>query len=290
MNNPLHAPYYADRCEVQSVTVTQRTLLARDTYLIRIECPEIAARITPGQFVMVRLPNCCEPLLGRAFALYDVKCDGGGHAISIELVFFIVGKITARLAELTRGARLEVWGPLGNGFLPRRADHLVMVAGGIGQTPFLALAKEYLGLRTYGTPPRHVPKAEHVTLCYGTRSADLLAGVEDFRALDIDVRIATDDGSRGHHGLVTEVLTDVFASTQLAAHVVCCGPEPMMKAVATLCADQRVPCEVSLETPMACGLGICFSCVTRIRDERGQWDYERTCVAGPVFDAAKIVW
>ena len=166
-----------------------------------------------------------------------------------------------------------------------------MVAGGIGQTPFLALGREQLQKRDYGWPPRQVAPSEKVTLCYGARSADLLAGLDDFRAVGIDVRVATDDGSAGHHGLVTDLLRHCLAETETTTcRVVCCGPEAMMEAVAGISASANVPCQVSLETPMACGIGICFSCVTKVIQPDGTWDYKRTCVDGPVFDAKKIVW
>ena len=127
-------------------------------------------------------------------------------------------------------------------------------------------------------------------MCYGGRSAELLAGVEDFKQLGVDVRIATDDGSLGHHGLVTDVLSRVLAESEQECQVVCCGPEPMMEAVAKVTANADVPCRVSLETPMACGIGICFTCVAKVRDDSGEWDYKRTCVDGPVFDAELIEW
>jgi dihydroorotate dehydrogenase electron transfer subunit len=166
-----------------------------------------------------------------------------------------------------------------------------MVAGGIGQTPFMALGREYLGNRNYGTPSRVVPPADRVTLCYGTRTAALLAGVDDFGNAGIEVRVSTDDGSAGHHGLVTQLLSDLLAESKAEQlSIVCCGPEPMMHAVAAICHGAGVPCEVSLETPMACGIGICFSCVTKVVQPDGGWDYKRTCVEGPVFDAESIVW
>jgi dihydroorotate dehydrogenase electron transfer subunit len=95
----------------------------------------------------------------------------------------------------------------------------------------------------------------------------------------------------GHHGFVTHLLSDVLLETQgRKRQVVCCGPEPMMHAVAELCQHEDTPCLVSLETPMACGIGICFSCVTKVRQPDGEWDWKRTCVEGPIFDAQKIVW
>jgi dihydroorotate dehydrogenase electron transfer subunit len=164
-----------------------------------------------------------------------------------------------------------------------------MVAGGIGQTPFMALAREYLGLRAYGNSGRRVTPATRVTLCYGARTKDYLAGVDDFAALGVDVHCSTDDGSYGHHGFVTHLAQRVLKESP-AARVVCCGPEPMMAAMAKIAATAGAPCQVSLETPMACGIGICFSCVAKVRDEQGGWDYRRTCVEGPVFEAAAIDW
>lgn len=289
MTNPLHAAYYADRACHHRVSVLENVPIARDTYRARFACSELARRILPGQFLMLRLANQNDPLLGRALALYDTVLDDRGHAVGVDVVYLVVGKMTRRLARLQAGAQLEVWGPLGNGFAPQPTDHLVMVAGGIGQTPFLALAREQLGQRTFGEPPRRVSPLDRVTLCYGARTAELLAGVGDFERLGVEVLVSTDDGTAGHHGLVTDVLERVLDASP-AARVVCCGPEVMMEAVAALTAARSVPCQVSLETPMACGLGICFSCVARLRDASGGWDYRRTCVEGPVFDAELIEW
>jgi dihydroorotate dehydrogenase electron transfer subunit len=289
--NPLRADFYADAACQLRVRVIENVQVARDTYRIRFECPEIARRIVPGQFVMVRLANSNDPLLGRPLALYDVVGDAGGEPSAIDVVYLTLGKMTHRLADFVPGDELDVWGPLGNGFPPRATDHLIMVAGGIGQTPFLALGQEYLGLREYGNPPRTMPTAKRVTLCYGVRSADLLAGVPDFESGGINVRLSSDDGTIGHHGLVTDVLSHTLAETRGEVRlIVCCGPEPMMHAVAKLCQQNGAPCIVSLETPMACGIGICFSCVTKVRQPDSGWDWKRTCVEGPIFDAEKIEW
>ncbi|MEN6452376.1 MAG: dihydroorotate dehydrogenase electron transfer subunit [Thermoguttaceae bacterium] len=279
-------PHYADHALHARVTVEENVRLARDTYRIRFACPQIARQVVPGQFVMLRLANCNDPLLGRALAVYDVVDgpDGGPHFI--DLVYLVVGKMTRLLAEFLAGSELDVWGPLGNGFPPTPTEHLVMVAGGIGQTPFIMLAREYLGLRQYGE--RIVPLAKKVTLCYGARSADWLAGVEDFRRLGIDVQASTDDGSAGHRGFVTELIRPVVEGSALPCRIACCGPDAMMAATARIAAELKVPCQVSLESPMACGIGACFSCVKKIRDASGGWDYRRTCVEGPVFDAADV--
>lgn len=289
--NPLHADFYADHAVQRRLPIVENVQIARDTYRVRFDCTEIARRIVPGQFIMLRIAELNDPLLARPLALYDVILDDARSPRWVDFVYLTLGKMTRRLAQLAQSAELDIWGPLGNGFPSMPTKHLIMVAGGIGQTPFLALGKEFLGLRTYGDPPRHTPRAERVTLCYGVRNAGLVAGVPDFRAAGIDVHLSSDDGSVGHHGLVTDLLGRVLDETRGDDRlIVCCGPEPMMEAVADLCRLNQARCLVSLETPMACGVGICFSCVAKVRQDDGSWDWKRTCVEGPIFDAARIVW
>lgn len=289
--SPLQAAYYADQAVQRCVAVLANECIAQDTYRIRLHCLEIAERILPGQFVMLRLDGVDAPLLGRPFALYDTVPTTAGRAEQLDIVYLTVGRMTRRLAELRTGAEVRIWGPLGNGFPPLPTAHLVMVAGGIGQTPFLALGQEYLGQRRYGDPLRTVPRAGRVTLCYGVRTAKLLAGVPDFQATGMEVRLSSDDGSVGHQGLVTDVLSQLLnEEAETDRLVVCCGPERMMEAVAELCRSRETRCLASLETPMACGIGICFSCVAKVRQSDGTWDWKRTCVEGPIFDAAQLVW
>lgn len=292
---------YADRAWHGQVTVDENARIARDTYRLRFRCGEIARAVLPGQFIMLRLPDSSdpssdpssEPLLGRPLAVYDVAPDADSKPEGIEIVYLVVGRMTRRLAAAEPGRTLQAWGPLGNGFPPTETDELLMVAGGIGQTPLLTLAQEYLGRRAFGDPPRRVPQAAKVTLCYGARSKDYLAGIDDFRRSGVEVHVATEDGatedgSAGHHGLVTELVRPIVEQSPRACRIVCCGPEPMMAATAAIARELKVPCQVSLERRMACGLGICFGCVAKVRDSAGKWDYRRTCVEGPVFDAEEI--
>jgi dihydroorotate dehydrogenase electron transfer subunit len=290
MSNPLHAKYYADRAVQCQVEIEENVALARDTYRLRFRCQVIAGRILPGQFLMLRLSGQNDPLIGRPLALYDTVVTTSDEPEGIDVVYLVKGKFTHQLMTCGAGQKLDVWGPLGNGFIGAQAEHLILVAGGIGQTPFVAFANEALGGRRYGQPPRIVKRSKQVTLCYGARTAELLAGVEDFARLGVDVRLATEDGSRGHAGLVTDVLREVLRDSTGTREIASCGPEPMLAAVSRMAAETGTQCQVSLETPMACGIGICFSCVAKVRNASGEWDYKRTCVDGPVFDAGEIEW
>jgi dihydroorotate dehydrogenase electron transfer subunit len=251
-----------------NVRIAERTF--RLALTVQDELPDIQA----GQFVMLRLPNRSDPLLGRPLAVYRVSGS------TLEVVYLVVGKMTARLAEMKPGDFVDFWTPLGNGFSGfLDADHLIMVAGGIGQTPFLMLAE---------TPTLQNTKR---TLLYGARNIDRIACMEDFEKLDVDVHIATDDGSRGYHGAVTDLIRKVHRSGE-SAQILCCGPRPMLCAAFQIARQLDLPCAVSLETPMSCGLGICFGCVVKYRNEPTAeiWDYRRTCVDGPVFDAYRLCW
>lgn len=270
--------------------------LARDTWAVRVRCPELAATIIPGQFFMIRPESGSDPLLGRPFALYDIYCDASGRPAGVEFGFVRVGRLTSIMPNWQSGDRVAIWGPLGNGFPVPKCRHLICVAGGIGQTPFLGVAREALGLAKYGQPPRILASTPpRVTLCYGVRSKAWLAGLDDFQLPGLELQIATDDGTAGHHGYVTALLQQELeracegGCSPEDVHVYICGPEPMMHAAAAICKRAGVPAWLSLETPMACGFGACFSCVTKVRTEDGGWDYRRTCVEGPVFPAEQLV-
>jgi dihydroorotate dehydrogenase electron transfer subunit len=270
----------------RTADVVENVRLARATYRVRLSCPEAAAATRPGQFLMVRLPGTNDPLLGRPFALYDTVLDAAGRPTALDIIYLVVGKMTGKLAEVRPGGRLDVWGPLGNGFADLDGlDDVALVAGGIGQTPFLAYVRDLLGTRGYGGRPAR-RRVGRVRLYYGVRISDLAAGVDDFRAAGAEVHLASDDGSLGFRGFVTQLL----AEHPRPQHIVGCGPEPMLHALAKLACAWRLPCHLSLETPMACGLGVCFSCVTKVRTADGGWDYKRVCVDGPVFDAAHLAW
>lgn len=269
--------------------VVEQVQLAHDTYRIRGECPALAKQVVPGQFFMIRTAGS-EPILGRPFALYDTFLGPDGTPQGIDFAYHVIGKATRLMVHWTPGDAVEIWGPLGNGFPVFEGRRLLCVGGGIGYTPFLAVAREAAGQRAYGTRPA-VESGRKVTLLYGSRSRSHRADLSDFDGIpNFSVKLSTDDGSEGHHGFVTDLVQQELASAERPDAVYCCGPEVMMRAVARLCEAAGVPCWLSLETPMACGFGACFSCVTRVKvDEEPGWDYRRTCIEGPIFPASSLV-
>lgn len=269
--------------------IVENRCVAKDTWIMRLSCPELAREITPGQFFMVRDPRVTDPMLGRPFALLDVWKDADGNVAGVDFGYVVVGKMTRLMTTWRSDDACVLWGPLGNGFPVPDVDRLCLVAGGIGVTPFLAVTNEALGAHQYGESDRIAASlVKSVSLCYGARSEEHLACVDQFRDAGASVNISTDDGSYGRHGFVTDSLRELIAGDNCPQAIYCCGPEPMMKAVGEIAADSQIPCWLSLETPMACGFGICFSCVTRVRMDDGTTDYRRTCVEGPVFRAEKL--
>lgn len=255
--------------------VAENIEVADKTFRLALDAGEKLPPIEPGQFVMLRLPKTSDPLLGRPLAVY--RTDGDHR---LEVVYIVIGKMTERLSQVVAGSELEYWAPLGKAFeltqVSSDAEHTIMVAGGIGQTPFLMLCEQLQGRKT---------------LLYGAQTENRLAGVGDFERTGTDVRIATDDGSKGYHGFVTDLIEQVYRPSE-PTRILCCGPHPMLKAAFHLARRLHLPCEVSLETPMSCGLGICFGCVVKYRNslEDKTFDYKRTCVDGPVFDAYRLCW
>jgi dihydroorotate dehydrogenase electron transfer subunit len=288
----------SDGCSVAGVRlakILEHRQVAEGTYRVRLACPEIASTAVPGQFVMVRLTGRNDPLLARPLAVYDTFPEGSVAPEAFDLIYTVHGRFTRTLATEPAGRDVAVWGPLGNGFSPPAVDHLVLVAGGIGQTALLALGKERLGVAAYGSTEQTVARAKRVSFLWGARTAAAFTDLRDFEAAGMEVHLATMDGSTGHHGTVVDLLDARVAADPTGYRagvtaIACCGPEPMMEAVSAWSERHQLPCQVSLETPMACGIGICFTCVAAVRDEDGGWDYRRTCIEGPVFDGASLVW
>ena len=283
--NPSLRTFHFERTEILA-----HKLIAKDTWQLTFRSSELAKSTLPGQFFMIRIAGCNDPLIGRALAMFDRLTDAAGNPQAISVAYVVKGKFTQALSKMHMGQSIEVWGPLGNAFSTDPVDHLIMVAGGVGITPMLTLATDSLGQSAFGSA--RIPKqyAAKATLCYGARTQEYLAGLDEFKSRGVQLAIATEDGSLGHRGRVTDLLDHLLSEAKGSVRIACCGPEPMMQAVSKIAGEYQVACEVSLETPMACGIGICFTCVAKIDQGDGSWDYRRTCIEGPIFDAQSIVW
>jgi len=230
----------------------------------------------PGQFVMLSpgavaaVPRT-DPLLPRPMAVYRERAGSGGA--EVEILYKTHGRGTALLAEALPGQHLSLVGPLGQGFsAPEPRERALLVAGGTG----IASVYELAARLRESTPP---------TVLLGARSAEDLMGVEDFETLGVEVRVATEDGSRGVRGLVTELLTTAVDEGG-AVRVYACGPTPMMRRCAEIAAERGAACVVSLENNMACGFGVCLGCAAPL----AEGGFALVCRDGPMFDASAVAW
>jgi dihydroorotate dehydrogenase electron transfer subunit len=244
-------------------------------YEMAVLAPKIAAGFLPGQFVMVRVDAGLEPLLRRPLGIAAAVEKGKG----IMLIYRVVGEGTQILSERAAGEKINVCGPLGRPFtIGSGAEKHVLVAGGCGVPPLIALLGALKNKR----------KSKTVFL-YGAKTKDMLAGMEHLNGANVKFIFATEDGSFGKKGLVTGLLEKELTRR---CRVHACGPAPMLRAVAEMCKKKRVPCELSLEARMACGIGACQGCVVRVRTSGGAEEYRRVCKEGPVFrsEECEIVW
>lgn len=259
--------------------ITQNLRISPHAVLQTIRVP-VQMDLRAGQFTHVRVDeDLYFPLLRRPFSIWDCRRTVDGT--DVDILFAIRGRGTQRLAGREIGARVGFLGPLGNWFQDDpSAKHILFVAGGVGIVPFYIFTKQIRARR---------PNAS-ITLLFGARTKDMLYGIDRFPELGIDVRAATDDGSMGHKGLVTDLVRDFFAERGKAGvQMFGCGPDPMLHALVKLARREGIPCQLSLETRMGCALGACRACVTPVVAEGG-WRYSRVCCEGPNYDAHSLYW
>jgi len=240
---------------------------------MRLSCENVAADVAPGQFLHLWLPERADPLLRRPYTVYRTHDDG------FDILFQVVGRGSRLLAQSAVGTAVRVVWPLGRGFvLPPDGATAVVVGGGVG------MASLYLLIQ------RLALTAVPTQVLLGTRSRDYVLCRSEIEALGVPLHIATDDGSEGFHGFVTELAGDVLAAGRpVTPHVYACGPTPMMRALTKVVAAHDAPTQVALENRMGCGLGVCLGCVVPIKTAEDV-SYKRVCAEGPVFDAHDVIW
>jgi dihydroorotate dehydrogenase electron transfer subunit len=258
--------------------VVENRRLSSDYNVLVVHAPSIAAAAAPGQFVMIKTAGSGdEPLLRRPFSIFQIARDAAGSAFGISILNKKIGTGTSQLYDATIDAELPILGPLGKPFIAPSSGEAWMVAGGVGLGPFVTLAES---LQRAGTPAK---------LFYGARTAADLHCAELFDPLGVESTFATEDGSSGDRGYITVPLERALQSATVDVTIYCCGPTPMMRAVASLAARFDRTCIVSLEQVMGCGMGGCYSCVVKVRHADRE-RFVRSCIDGPVFDAATVVW
>jgi dihydroorotate dehydrogenase electron transfer subunit len=258
--------------------VIRNTRLSSDYNVIALAAPEIAASVAPGQFVMVKPGRGNDPLLRRPFSVFEIL-RSNGRIEGLSLLSKRVGVTTRMLLEAVEGDVVSCLGPLGKPFVPvDPPDEAWMVAGGVGLAPFATLAEAL------------IERGTTTTLFYGARSGAELFYLDWFESRGVRLVLATEDGSSGERGRVTVPLERELQRAQGNVMVYACGPEPMLEAVAHLSAKYRRTSQVSVERVMGCGMGGCYSCVISVRDQTGGHHYVRSCIGGPVFNGADLVW
>lgn len=261
--------------------VLENQRLSDEYNVLALEAPAIAAATAPGQFVMVKPDPGIEPLLRRPFSVFEILRDAAGAPRGVSILSKRIGLSTSRLFDARPGQVVQCLGPLGRPFSrPPEGSEVWMVAGGVGLAPFWTVAE------------RLSARGAAMTLFYGGRKGSDLFYLDYFRGAGARLVLATEDGSAGEAGRVTVPLERALAESPADRAVVlqACGPEPMLAAVARLAARYGRPCEVSVERVMGCGLGGCYSCVVPVKNGDGGFHHVRSCIGGPVFDAATIVW
>jgi len=256
---------------LQALIVSNKPV-GRGYYRLVLKAPETAAAAFPGQFVMLRVSDNLDPLLARPFGISAVLAK-----TSIEIVYRVVGRGTTLLTGMAAGSTLSLLGPLGKGFpMPGKAVTPVLVAGGSGFPPL-----HFLSLRA----------GARAHFFVGARNKECLppTGVlKSLRDHTAKVHVATEDGSAGKQGMSTDILNDFLSKVEQKGSLVlyACGPHAMLAAVSRIAVEHAIPCFVSTEERMACGLGVCMGCSIPMK----AGGYKRACKEGPVFDSREVEW
>jgi len=252
--------------------VSRHVLVATDTWRMVLSIPVWSGDDpSPGQFLMLRVVGDSDPLLARPFGIsgFDRKKEGA----DVEIIYRVVGRGTSIMERWRPGQQTVFLGPLGRGFaLPPEGSSSLLVAGGVGLPPLLALARNM----------KKLGRAGELSLVYGEASRDRLVDLGSDVFPGVETAKCTEDGSCGTHGLVTGLLEAKGYGE--GCHLFVCGPNSMMKAVMDLTADSSLSAQYSLEARMACGFGVCSGCAVKL----ASGDYVRVCREGPVFNGSEL--
>lgn len=245
--------------DTQNFSLLKNQEIAEGIFDWIVENRELSSIAKCGQFAHVKVPG---KMLRRPISICDATDT------TLRLVFQVKGEGTEIMSQMKEGENVEILAPLGNGFKVEKGKRYCFIGGGIGVPPMLYAAKQ----------------AEKPLVITGFRNKDLVILQDDFKKIGADLVLTTDDGSAGVHGFVTDVLKEHLEEID---EVCACGPVPMLKAIAEVCKG-KVPCQISLEERMGCGIGACLvcACKTKLKGEEG---YTHVCKDGPVYNAEEVV-
>ena len=236
---------------------------------LEFESGAIAQKALPGQFVNIKVSEGFEPLLRRPLSIHEVKKD------KVKLFYEVIGRGTCILSARKPGELLDIIGPLGQGFdYSQQANALgiknILIAGGMGVAPLFFLAQQI--------------KASKPLVLIGAKTKRQILCAPEFKRLGCVLKLATDDGSVGFKGRVTDLLKIVLEQVK-PGKLFSCGPRPMLKAVSEIAQENKIPAQLSLEEHLACGIGACLGCVVSTKG-----GYKRVCKDGPIFFSEELIW
>ena len=260
--------------QVRGTVLTVRRVDAY--YAMTVVAPGIAARFKPGQFVALAVGGpVTSMLLRRTFSIHDVRPDHGG---TVEFVFAATGAGTRWLAERRARDLLDITGPLGRPFpVPRDPVSCLLVGGGYGSAPLFSLANRLRERRC------------SVDFLLGAATGDRVFGALTARRIGRTATITTEDGSLGARGVVTDMMGQIIHEARTDV-IYACGPMPMLRQVTSLARRYDIPVQVAVEELMACGVGVCMTCVLPVTGSDGITRMVRSCVDGPVFRGEQVRW
>jgi dihydroorotate dehydrogenase electron transfer subunit len=255
---------------------------------IVFHAPEVAQAARPGQFLELLFGESYAPLVRRPFSLYRVEREAG----TFSVLYLARGAFTSGLAQKRVGDLVSLLGPLGRPFTwpPDPEVRHILIAGGIGAPPIYFLARELTRERA-----ECGEQTAGVMVINGARTQEMLVGMLEFGGLNILLHPVTEDGSHGRRGLTTELLTALLDEAEPDApptRLYACGSMPMLRAVSAIALARGLSCQVSIETSMPCGIGLCGGCAVPVRDPAasGGFAYALACADGPVFEARDLLW
>lgn len=261
--------------------------ISQGYFKMALDAPAIARGARPGQFVQIRCSDCLDPLLRRPFSIHRIPSSVYRTPKAIGILYEVVGKGTELLSKKQAGESVDVLGPLGSGFnLSRNTEYgirnTILIAGGIGAAPLVFLAEKLMEIQN--------PKSKiKIDVLIGARTKKLILCEKDFKNIGAEICIATDDGTRGYKGFVSNLFQKILRNTEygIRTTVYACGPHSMLQRIAEISKAHKMECQVSLEEKMACGIGACLGCAVKVRGKKA---YKLACKDGPVFDANQIIW